>query len=65
MIFPLNTYLTDRFKATRLMIVQQFLDLGLSIAEGAARMLSDRKRIEFHLEGMVNQKPTDQRFPLL
>ena len=28
-------------------------------------MLPDRKRLEFRLEGMVNQKLTDQRFPLL
>jgi hypothetical protein len=46
------------------MIVHQSLDLGLPIAERAGRMLPDRKRIEFRLEGMVNQKPTDQRLPL-
>jgi len=27
-------------------------------------MLPDRKRIEFHLEGMVNQELTDQRLAL-
>jgi hypothetical protein len=45
------------------MIVHQSLDLGLSIAKRAGRMLPDRKRFEFRLEGMVNQKLTDQRLP--
>jgi hypothetical protein len=46
------------------MIVHQSLDLGLSIAERAGRMLPDRERIEFRLEGIVNQKSTDQRLAL-
>jgi len=45
------------------MIVHQSLDLGLSIAKRAGRVLPDRKRLEFRLEGMVNQKLTDQRLP--
>jgi len=64
MIFLLNTCLTDRFNATRLMVVHQSLDLGLSIAERAGRMLPDRERIEFRLEGIVNQKSTYQRLAL-
>jgi hypothetical protein len=45
------------------MVVHQSLDLGLSVAERAGRMLPDRERIEFRLEGIVNQKPTDQGLP--
>jgi hypothetical protein len=36
------------------MVVHQSLDLGLSVAKRAGRMLPDRKRIEFRLQGMVN-----------
>jgi hypothetical protein len=46
------------------MEILQLLDLGFSIAKRAGRMLPDGKRIEFCLEGMVNQKLTDQRLPL-
>ena len=65
MIFPLNTCLADRFKATRLMIVHQSLDLGLSVAKRTAGMLPDRKRSKFCFQRIVNQELTDQRFPLL
>jgi hypothetical protein len=64
MIFLLNICLTDWFEATSFMVVHQPCYLGLSIAERAGRMLPDWKRCEFRLEGMVNQKLTDQRLPL-
>jgi hypothetical protein len=64
LIFALDTRLIDRFKATRVMVVHQSLDLRFSIAERAARMLPDRERIELRLEGIVNQKSTDQRLAL-
>ena len=65
LILSLDTCLTDRFNATRLVVIHQSLDLGFFIAKRAGRMLSDRKLIEFRLEGMVNQKLTDQRLPFL
>jgi len=63
MIFPLNTCLTHWFEATSFMVVHQPCYLRLSIAKRAGRVLPDRKLLEFRLEGIVNQKLTDQRLP--
>jgi hypothetical protein len=44
--------------------VEQFLYLGLPIAEGAFGILFDLKCSEFHIQGIVNQKLADQGFSL-
>lgn len=47
------------------MIINQPLYLGISITKGTRRILPYWKRFELRIQGMVNQKLTNQRLPFL
>jgi hypothetical protein len=47
------------------MIISQFLNLRLLIAEGTGWILLNRKEPEFHLQRIIDQELPNQEFPFL
>ncbi len=58
----LNRGLTTRFQTTHLMITGQLSDLGFLIAERTGRILLYLEEFELHIQGIIDQKLTNQGF---